>query len=523
MRLYCVPTKSVDAVRMLFLCLFLFLLSFHDVNVDAYTFNIPIPRSQSLSLLPSRRSTSQSPYTSTSTSTYTSTLTSMTLKSQAEPQSTSQSQELVIQELKQSQSEIDILIQNWFIQEARILGTSRMCLSTTKKSIGGRGMFWIGSEPQRVPETETGTATATATKTDESNSIYQGEILALIPSNCVITTSNIAKQFPELNMECQDKGKGAGTGTGKGADKDIDTDKNKDNRKASWQAEMITMAMHCLNNSDRDVMDRRPWITSWKGGGPSCPRPSEDYSMEELDQLLEMVMMGSESESESESESNSKCTIEKLKEAIDARYKTFMGEYENMKNKKKDSNSNHNPLDIHTNKTTIGDMYSIAVSRTAGLGPMWDNQRGIIPVHDFLNHPPPSQPLSLPSPSDRNGNGNEYNDNSNVQLFCFGDLRKMIGFVHANELVKQMRLSSRASSSSSSSSSRAGTSSSSNNRQKSYHYYEPNDRDVLLVASRKIDVGEELWLSYRSSSRTIELIEEKLWLMLQYGFPLHHT
>jgi len=50
-------------------------------------------------------------------------------------------------------------------------------------------------------------------------------------------------------------------------------------------------------------------------------------------------------------------------------------------------------------------------------------------------------------------------------------------------------------------------------------YFEPKDGDVLLVASRNIDFGEELWLSYRDS-QTIESEEEKIWLMLQYGFPL---
>jgi hypothetical protein len=311
-----------------------------------------------------------------------------------------------IEELQKSQSKEDLLVSNWFSDQAGILGTSRICLSTSDKSVGGRGLFWVDDERA-----------------------YQGDVLAFIPSRCVITAANLEAQFPGLQgMQESD---------------------------ASWQAKMTASASHCLKSPGNDYMNRVEWIKSWQGGGPSGPQPSEFYSTEELNQL------GVAAES----------TVDVVEKKIDERYATFMHDFERMKKEKF----------YESSSAEFGELYSIAISRTACLGPIWHNQRGIIPVHDFVNHPPPSS-------------------RSNVELICFGDLRKMNGFVHANELLKRVKKDP--------------------NETTKNVYFEPKDDDVLLVASRDIQIGNELWLSYRDS-QNIETDEEQIWLMLQYGFPLH--
>jgi len=317
----------------------------------------------------------------------------------------------LIKELKKSQSKEDELVQNWFTEEAGVIGTSRLCLSTTEKSVGGRGLFWTSEEPA-----------------------YQGDILAFIPSKNVITSSNLKSNFPEL--------------------------KNLEESESSWQAKMTTLASYCLQSKD-DYMNRVDWIKSWHGGGPTCPRPSTSYSLEELNQLAEL----------------SGATVEKVEIKIEQRYGTFMRDYARMQREKYCTET----------AESFGDMYSIAVSRTACLGPVWDNKRGIIPVHDFMNHPP-------------------SNTRPNVELFCFGDLRKMIGFVHATELLKRVI--------------QDPNESASVQEGENGSFFEPRDTDILLVASRDIGTGSELWLSYRDPA-SIKSEEDKIWLLLQYGFPLH--
>lgn len=318
----------------------------------------------------------------------------------------------LIKEIRKSQSKEDEQVQQWFTEEAGVLGTSRFCLSTTEKSVGGRGLFWTSDEPA-----------------------YQGDIVAFIPSKNVITSYNLESSFPEL--------------------------KGLQESEASWQAKMTTLASNCLQSEKEDYMNRVDWIKSWYGGGPTCPRPSSSYSMEELNQLAEFA--GS--------------TVEKVEIKIEQRYGTFIRDYARMIKEKYYGETIDN----------FGDMYSITVSRTACLGPVWDNKRGIIPVHDFMNHPP-------------------SNSRPNVELFCFGDLRKMIGFAHATELLKRVM--------------QDPNEIGSNQHGENGSFFEPRDTDILLVASRDIGTGSELWLSYRDPA-SIKSEEDKIWLMLQYGFPLH--
>lgn len=317
-----------------------------------------------------------------------------------------------LEELKKSQSKQDSLVSNWFVDEAGIVGISRICLSTTEKSVGGRGIFWV-----------------------DNDIACQGDVLALIPAKCVITSSNLQDNFPALRgMQESD---------------------------VSWPAKITALAMHCLQVNDNDYMNRVEWIKAWQGGGPSGPQPSEYYPTEELNQLA--ATAGS--------------TVDLVEEAIDKRYETFMKDFKEMKKKKYHASNRLKAADF-------GAIYSIVVSRSACLGPIWGGKRGIIPLHDFLNHPPSS-------------------DKSNVELFCFGDLRKMVGYVHANELVRRVL-----------------NDPNEKKVSKKDGHFEPKDDDIVLVASRDIGIGDELWLSYRDSNK-IDSVEERIWLMLQYGFPLH--
>jgi len=273
---------------------------------------------------------------------------------------------------------------------------------------------------------------------DNKNPPQRGDVLAYIPSTSLITRSNLMGKYPELNkME------------------ELDFS-------LSWQATLTTYARYCLEYPKEDGMNREEWIKSWSGGGPGAPRPSTSYSMQELTTLSEIT--------------DAPIDLQVVKEVIDARYDTFTADLNDVK----EFNEG-----VHAAQL-FGELYSIILSRTASLGPEWQNQSGIIPFHDMINHPP-------------------IDHESNVELFCFGDVRKMIGYVHSNEMIK--RLVAKADEN--------GTSG-----DNTVLYRDPRDTDILLVASRDIEAGNELWLSYKNTKKEMK-DEEKLWAMLQYGFPFH--
>jgi len=313
---------------------------------------------------------------------------------------------LLIQELQTSQSKKDTSIEKWYKSQG-IFGTSQICLCTSQKSVGGRGLFWVSGE-----------------------NAEQGDVLALIPSHCVITKSNFCEQYPELES-MEDSG-------------------------APWQAKIATYSRYCLHPPEGND-NRDEWVKSWYGGGPGAPRPFDSYSSQELNDLMSI----------------SEASLDFVEEAIDARYNTFLKDFKSVNEYNKDI-------------AQFGDLYSIVLSRTANLGPEWENRRGIIPFHDMVNHPPLAEV-------------------SNVELFAFGDIRKMIGYVHANELVKQLVT--------------RNAESNTDDGGKKRLFCEPKDSDMLLVASREIEPGMELWLSYNSRGEMED--EKKLGLMLQYGFPFH--
>jgi hypothetical protein len=93
-----------------------------------------------------------------------------------------------------------------------------------------------------------------------------------------------------------------------------------------------------------------------------------------------------------------------------------------------------------------------------------------------------------------------HGQEANVELFCLGDIRSMIGNDALKQLLRPL-LPTR----------RKGDA-------------PPTttpifmDRDFVLAARRPIRDKEELWLSYKSNEGDMTP-QEQLWLLLQYGFP----
>ncbi len=107
------------------------------------------------------------------------------------------------------------------------------------------------------------------------------------------------------------------------------------------------------------------------------------------------------------------------------------------------------------------------------------NFLGIIPLHDMCNHPP-------------------LGHEANVELFCLGDIRSMIGNDNLNLLLQPLLTDAQL-------------------RGDAEHPIFA-DQDFVLAARKRIEPGEELLLSYKSNDGNM-CESEQLWLLLQYGFP----
>jgi len=264
----------------------------------------------------------------------------------------------------------------------------------------------------------------------------KGEILAFVPSKCIATKSNLIQNYPSLqSMENENS-----------------------NVSISWQAKLTTYVNHCLGNPN-DCENRKEWIQSWSGGGPGSPKPASTYSSDEIEHIAAVADVAEDI----------------AREAIDSRYETYMNDWNSVTAYNKDANASER----------FGDLYSIILSRTASLGPEWEYQRGIIPFHDMINHPPLHQ---LP----------------NIELFSFGHVREQIGYVHTCDMIRTLAKNEFD----------AGV------RKDFYQYSEPQDGDILLVAREKIIKGDEIWLSYKNHKENFDA-RERIWLLLQYGFPFH--
>ena len=257
----------------------------------------------------------------------------------------------------------------------------------------------------------------------------RGDILAYVPSKCIATKSNLIENNPSLQ--------------------------SMENFDVSWQAKLTTFVNYCLQNPQNDSVHRKVWIESWSGGGPGSPRPATAYSSDKIEQIAAVANV----------------TEDIAREAIDARYETYIKDWKSVTAYNEGASE------------SFGDLYSIVLSRTATLGPEWEYQRGIIPFHDMVNHPPLHQ---LP----------------NIDLFSFGDVREQIGYVRTCDMIRTKAKNEID----------AGLIKDS--------VLEPQDGDMLLVAREKIIKGDEIWLSYKANKENVEA-KERIWLVLQYGFPFH--
>uniref|UniRef100_A0A7S3PTX5 SET domain-containing protein n=1 Tax=Chaetoceros debilis TaxID=122233 RepID=A0A7S3PTX5_9STRA len=325
-----------------------------------------------------------------------------------------QDRELYLDKLQKSRSADDFQMEQWY-REQGILGTSRVSLCSSNESVGGRGLFWVGK-----------------------NEAEAGDMIAYIPSKYVIAPSNALQVYPDLAAS-------------------IEMNESKSKNDIPWQSKLTTFIGRCLDEASKDedrsedandlTLRWKEWISSWSGGGPSAARPSNEYSQEELKYLADSVG----------------CSLDAVREAIDSRHVCFKRDWELVKDFYK------------FDEEHFGYFYSIIVSRVAKLGSDWQDEGGIIPLHDMTNHPP-------------------YYCDPNIELFCIGNIRHMIGDENFTIMFQDLLDDA-------------------NDEMKL------RDDDILLVASRNIEPGEELWLKYKDRGDMEE--RDKLWLMLQYGFPFH--
>jgi hypothetical protein len=201
-------------------------------------------------------------------------------------------------------------------------------------------------------------------------------------------------------------------------------------------------------------------------------------------------------------------------EMLQARYDTYLKDRENVmilleSLYSHESNSNKNNKDVIAEM--FDEFYSLVLSRSAALGPEWNNQHGIIPFHDMMNHPP---------------KGCE----SNVELFCCGDVCKSIGHVHTHDMLDRLvkdddddeKEEEEETVHSSSGTCHGNDANETENLDSTLHgnrQLKWHNADIVLVATREICEGEELWLRYKKLQQEDDP-RKKLWFMLQYGFPL---
>jgi hypothetical protein len=351
--------------------------------------------------------------------------------------------------LPQTQQDQDLT--KWFEDQGILLGPKggrRVEISTTEKSAGGRGLFWAPSP------------------SFQNNGIaHQGDILAHIPGRLVLLPSNMQASYPCMFHDNK-------TPRGRQA--------AKDDSSFSWQSVLTTYVWKALHdspiqNSDNDATPNwREWIARWgadssakgKGAslcGPAVPKSSEECS----DEMIQDMACLTQS------------SVALVKELIDEKHATFHRDWDAVKSVL----AQDCDQDIDEMKRNFAELYTFVLSRTANLGPEWGNQMGIIPLHDMINHPP-------------------FGQEANVELFCLGDIRSMIGNDGLKMLLRPLLTEDQL---------RGKT--------------EPPifmDRDFVIAARERIEPHQELFLSYKSSEVEVSK-KEQIWLLLQYGFPFRPT
>lgn len=295
----------------------------------------------------------------------------------------------------------DELLEQWYIDN-NIRGVDRVKVRTSQRSVAGRGLFFSFHDDDKCAE--------------------RGDVLALIPSQCVLCTDNAQHIRPDLSSSL---------------------DKLERNK---WPLALTACAQVALQDASRSWS---PWIETWTG--PQAPQPPESVSAKELQSL---AIQADSSPRE-------------IQQALEVRYDVFQQHCKRFG----DMMSN--------NKSLKHDLYGIVLSRAANLGPHWNHQSGIIPLHDMLNHPPAG---TLPS----------------VELFTIGELCRQTSQDH----VEQLLFSS-------------GHLCPTTRQDETLQ-----EKDLVLVARRAIQPGEELFLSYTKRELLATNEKDRVWKMLQYGFCL---
>ncbi len=263
---------------------------------------------------------------------------------------------------------------------------------------------------------------------DATNTIQRGDVLAWIPKTSLLTLSNQYSLYPSDDNDASK----------------ILQDLLSLSHKSSWPVSFTLFTG--MVASKNGIFSE--WIESFMGPEPPC-LPTED----DVQNLMKMANVSKET----------------AEEASNFKYAAFTRDW-NMAKEWMEGTDN-----VIMTESQFAKLYSILVSRTANLGPYYNNTRGVVPLHDMINHPPPDLEHS-------------------IELFTVGDLKELVPgdmiqqlmnrFVHNDSDGSVLHL---------------------------------DDRDVLLVARREIRPGEELFLSYRNN-RAKPMEKERAWTALQYGF-----
>lgn len=265
---------------------------------------------------------------------------------------------------------------------------------------------------------------------DVTNTIQRGDVLAWIPKTSLLTLSNPYFLYPSDDNNVSN----------------ILQDLVSLSHKSSWPVSFTLFTG--MVASKNGIFSK--WIESFMGPEPPC-LPTED----DVQNLMKMANVSKET----------------AEEASNFKYAAFTRDW-NMAKEWMEGTDNNNIM----TESQFAKLYSILVSRTANLGPYYNNTRGVIPLHDMINHPPPDVEHS-------------------IELFTVGDLKELVPGDMVQQLMNRFVH---------------------NDIDESVLHLD--DRDVLLVARREIRPGEELFLSYRNNRAKPLDEKERAWTALQYGF-----
>lgn len=254
-------------------------------------------------------------------------------------------------------------------------------LVTTPRSVGGRGVFAVGSEQEQQGEPL----------------LRKDDVIAAIPNGLVFHPFNAAGCFPETYQTLQEKYRLAGLIMDEEDPKD---DKNKRfgwinklwNRliwrqqqhqeyhqhdgittpfSELWQLELTEYALAACAQ-DHPWAD---WIRQWQRDDPahrlirSVALHDDAQALEATAKDLNKLMMPSSSE----------LSPLALQAALSIRLERFHRHQQIARRKSNDDDDE----EVHSHDEDFANMYSLVGSRVAGLG---DDISGVIPFHDMVNH-----------------------------------------------------------------------------------------------------------------------------------------